>query len=103
MNIVERHNKGRLTMDEFNKFIPVVNVIVEQMELIEDAHVGFALDGGIDEDQFNEIESYIEWVLSDFEEDEQRVIKDMVNDRMCYEPVNDETEALNGEVSRLRC
>lgn len=97
---LSRYKAGKMSLTQYNKLIPVVNVVVEQMELMEEVHLGFTVNGDVDHNQFDEIEDYIDWVMNDFTDDEQEIIRMMVNDRMCYEQVKEEGVEACGKISQ---
>jgi hypothetical protein len=88
--LLSRYKAGKMSLALYNKLAPVVNEVVEQMEIMEEAHLGFTADGDVDHNQFYRIEDYIEWVMSDYSDDEQEIIRMMVNDRMGYEMPSEE-------------
>lgn len=88
--IVQKYDKGQMSLRLWNKLIPAVNVIVELMEALECCHVGFMADGEIDHSQFEKIEDEIDWIMSDYTDNEQVVMRKMVNYRMMYDEVSEE-------------
>ena len=99
--LLRQYKAGQMSLRKYEKLVPAVASIIEIFEMMEEVHVGFRtknevisemfiLDRGtIDISDLDELEGDIDWILSCFYNDEQEIIRMMVNEELGYEGRDD--------------
>ena len=80
-----QYKSGKMPLSKYEELVPIVAILTEMIREMEDIHIGFNVDGELD-DQLEELEVDMEWFLCDLTDDECKIVKIMVNDEIGYEP-----------------
>jgi hypothetical protein len=89
--LLRQYKAGQMSLRKYDKLMPYVASIVELMQEIEDARIGFDEDG-IDESQIDELKCDIYWFENIFTEDEWKIIMMIANDELGYEQSTGESD-----------